>query len=76
MAAFCGCCGAEITDHAEACPVCGTPRHGMIPAGLPASLAEEYCSLCGTDLLPPCQGATPAGEDEQTSNAVPANKLS
>lgn len=29
MAAFCGCCGAEITLKAEACPVCGTPRHGM-----------------------------------------------
>ena len=31
MAAFCGCCGAEITSKAEACPVCGTPRHGMLP---------------------------------------------
>ena len=29
MAAFCACCGAEITLKAEACPVCGTPRHGM-----------------------------------------------
>jgi hypothetical protein len=29
MAAFCGCCGAEITPRAEACPICGTPRHGM-----------------------------------------------
>lgn len=29
MAAFCGCCGAEITLRAQACPVCGTPRHGM-----------------------------------------------
>lgn len=29
MAAFCGCCGAEITGKPEACPVCGTPRHGM-----------------------------------------------
>jgi len=25
MAAFCTCCGAEITLRAEACPVCGTP---------------------------------------------------
>jgi hypothetical protein len=32
MAAFCGCCGAEITGKAEACRVCGTPRHGMIRA--------------------------------------------
>ena len=31
MAAFCTCCGAEITRRAEACPVCGTPRHGMLP---------------------------------------------
>jgi hypothetical protein len=29
MAAFCACCGAEITLKAEACPACGTPRHGM-----------------------------------------------
>ena len=29
MAAFCACCGAEITLRAEACPVCGIPRHGM-----------------------------------------------
>lgn len=32
MAAFCECCGAEITLKAEACSVCGTPRHGMAPA--------------------------------------------
>jgi hypothetical protein len=32
MAAFCGCCGAEITGKAEACRVCGTPRHGMTRA--------------------------------------------
>jgi hypothetical protein len=29
VAAFCICCGAEITLKAEACPACGTPRHGM-----------------------------------------------
>ena len=29
MAAFCACCGAEITLKAEACPVCGAPQHGM-----------------------------------------------
>ncbi len=34
MAAFCACCGAEITRKAEACPVCGTPRHGMLPVEL------------------------------------------
>lgn len=32
MAAFCGCCGAEITMKAEKCAVCGMPRHGMIEA--------------------------------------------
>ena len=31
MAAFCACCGAEIGPKAEACPVCGTPQHGMAP---------------------------------------------
>jgi hypothetical protein len=31
MAAFCACCGAEINRKAEACPLCGTPRHGMLP---------------------------------------------
>jgi hypothetical protein len=34
MAAFCSCCGAEITRRVEACPVCGTPRHGMLPLEL------------------------------------------
>jgi hypothetical protein len=33
MAAFCACCGAEVGERAEACVVCGTPRHGMLPAG-------------------------------------------
>jgi predicted amidophosphoribosyltransferase len=30
VAAFCACCGSEITLKAEACPVCGTPQHGML----------------------------------------------
>jgi hypothetical protein len=30
MAAYCLCCGAEISLKAEACSVCGTPRHGMM----------------------------------------------
>jgi len=38
MAAFCACCGAEITLKAEACPVCGTPRHGMFVPDLSPSL--------------------------------------
>ena len=38
MAAFCACCGAEITPKAEACPVCGTPRHGMLPPDLQPAL--------------------------------------
>lgn len=29
MAAFCTCCGAEITLKAQVCPVCGSPQHGM-----------------------------------------------
>lgn len=43
MAAFCGCCGAEITLRAEACPVCKTPRHGM---------AQPPDSLSPVDNLP------------------------
>ena len=35
MAAFCTCCGAEITLKATACPVCGTPRHGMFQSDKP-----------------------------------------
>lgn len=38
MAAFCSCCGAEITLKAEACQVCGTPRHGMLPPDLRPAL--------------------------------------
>ena len=38
MAAFCACCGAEIKLKAEACPVCGTPRHGMLPPALQPAL--------------------------------------
>lgn len=34
MAAFCACCGAEITEKAEACLACGTPQHGMLPREL------------------------------------------
>jgi hypothetical protein len=38
VAAFCACCGAEITLKAEACPVCGNPQHGMLqPDLLPKS---------------------------------------
>jgi hypothetical protein len=38
MAAFCACCGAEIKLKAEACAVCGTPRHGMLPPALQPAL--------------------------------------
>ena len=40
MAAICACCGAEITLKAEACPACGTPRHGMLKPG--ALLGFEF----------------------------------
>jgi hypothetical protein len=38
MAAFCGCCGVQITRKAEACPACGAPKHGMLLADLPLPL--------------------------------------
>jgi hypothetical protein len=42
MAAFCACCGAEITLKPQACPRCGTPRHGMSPPpDLPRTLDAE-----------------------------------
>jgi len=43
MAAFCACCGAEITGREERCPVCRTPRHGMLPADglIPLDLGDE-----------------------------------
>jgi hypothetical protein len=41
MAAFCGCCGAEITLKAEACPVCGMPRHGMLSSDETPELSGE-----------------------------------
>lgn len=43
MAAFCACCGAEITLKAEACPVCGMPRHGMLKADPQLSLDSRLC---------------------------------
>ena len=50
VAAFCACCGAEITGKAEACPVCGTPRHGMLQPEL---------------LLTFDQGSEPSEEDAE-----------
>ncbi|HEX3940595.1 MAG TPA: hypothetical protein VHX11_03840 [Acidobacteriaceae bacterium] len=41
MPAYCSCCGAEITLKAEACTVCGTPRHGMMPAERPALCSDD-----------------------------------
>jgi hypothetical protein len=41
VAAFCACCGTEITLKAEACPVCGTPRHGMSQPDLLLTLDES-----------------------------------
>ena len=38
VAAFCECCGAEITLRAEACPACGAPQHGMLLPELPLPL--------------------------------------
>jgi hypothetical protein len=38
MAAFCACCGEEITLKAKACPVCGNPQHGMLQPDLSLTL--------------------------------------
>jgi hypothetical protein len=38
VAAFCACCGAEITLKAEPCPVCGAPQHGMTQRDLVLTL--------------------------------------
>lgn len=47
MAAFCGCCGAEITAKDEVCRICGTPRHGMLRADrmTPLDLGDEVTLL-------------------------------
>jgi hypothetical protein len=44
VAAFCACCGAEITLNAEACPVCGTPQHEMAAAPFCLFLSIEAMS--------------------------------
>lgn len=31
MAAFCACCGAEITPKSGPCTKCGAPYHGSVP---------------------------------------------
>jgi hypothetical protein len=49
MAAFCACCGAEIKLKAEACPVCGTPRHGMLPPDQRPALDTDATQDVGVD---------------------------
>jgi len=44
MAAFCACCGAEITLKTEACPVCGMPRHGMLKSDPQLSPDGDLCA--------------------------------
>ena len=41
MAAFCECCGAQITLKIEACPACGAPQHGMLLGDLPLPLEVD-----------------------------------
>jgi hypothetical protein len=45
MAAYCGCCGAEITLKAEACAACGAPQHGM-------SFQEFSLTVAALDPMP------------------------
>ena len=52
VAAFCACCGAEITLKAEPCPVCGTPQHGMSEPDLLLTLdvdTDPYQEDVGSD---------------------------
>jgi hypothetical protein len=59
MAAFCTCCGAEISLKAEACPVCGTPQHGMLPP----------------DLLPTLDIATDPSQEDVSIGRKPRRRL-
>jgi hypothetical protein len=52
MAAYCGCCGAEITGVAEVCAACGAPRHGMMPADFSLGKANDSGPPDGKDPLP------------------------
>jgi hypothetical protein len=59
VAAFCACCGAEITVIAEACPVCGNPLHGMSISDLPLATdidtdpsGEDISTGTGTRRIP------------------------
>ena len=65
MAAYCGCCGAELSGQAEVCAACGTPRHGMMPSGFPLSLADPIGSVC-------CQETSRSEPNELTSANDPA----
>jgi len=59
MAAFCGCCGAEITGKDEVCRVCGTPRHGMqrVDGLTPLDLGDD----AGHDDIPGFPGSPVTG---------------
>jgi hypothetical protein len=70
VAAFCACCGSEITLKAEACPVCGTPQHGMLQpdrsSGLDVAPSQEEIKVDGTLRRPlsrgPAEGKDVASE--------------
>jgi len=50
MAAYCGCCGAEIKLKAEFCEACGMPAHGMAQA----EFSSEFPLIAKTP-EPSCQ---------------------
>jgi DNA-directed RNA polymerase subunit RPC12/RpoP len=54
VAAFCACCGAEITLKAKACPACGSPQHGMLEP----------------DLLLPFDGGDSTQEDAESAGGL------
>ncbi|GGG94751.1 hypothetical protein [Silvibacterium dinghuense] len=51
MAAFCACCGAEITPKSGPCTLCGAPQHGSLPAAKP-SQNKTYPGISSTPNTP------------------------
>jgi predicted amidophosphoribosyltransferase len=66
MAAFCACCGAEITPKAEACTVCGTPQHGSLPVYLQETLSGRKALSAGPGDKTSCERAHVSGDPDRS----------